>query len=307
MAKPDTWFRLTNTVVDNPKVQALPDALFKAWVNLLCVASQNHGVLPPLSDIAFKLRMSETKAATLLETLEKRFLFDRDETGSYVPHDWNDHQFKSDSSTDRVRAHRDRMKRRGNVPSETDETLHETFRNAQDETPHNITEHNITPVVPKGTASADFEAFWKAYPSRGKAANPKRPAWMAWERAVRRGATAADLIRLAPTAAPAEKHGTEYVPQATTWLNQDRWKDASPAEKPDFPTGFTDLDAQWLTRLQSEGWVEHLWGPKDVNDPKCKIPRHVWNHFVALTATSAVPASVKPEDDGLDIPEFMRR
>ena len=53
------WFRLYDDLLDDPKVQRLPAHLFKAWVNLLCLTSKSDGVLPPVADIAFRMRASE--------------------------------------------------------------------------------------------------------------------------------------------------------------------------------------------------------------------------------------------------------
>ena len=40
------WFRMYAEVVDDPKVQRLSPALFRAWVNVLCLAASNGGVVP---------------------------------------------------------------------------------------------------------------------------------------------------------------------------------------------------------------------------------------------------------------------
>src|SRR3954467_7390022 len=117
------WFRLQTGVVNNSKVQSLPPALFKAWINLLCIAKENEGLLPKISDVAFQLRCPVKQAQRLLSELTKRHLFDLiDSCGTLQPHDWKDHQYQSDVSTGRVRAFR---KRRGNVsvtPSETEQS-----------------------------------------------------------------------------------------------------------------------------------------------------------------------------------------
>ena len=41
------WFRFYNEALDDPKVQKLPPALFKSWVNLLCLTARHDGTLPP--------------------------------------------------------------------------------------------------------------------------------------------------------------------------------------------------------------------------------------------------------------------
>jgi hypothetical protein len=43
-------------------VQRLPGEKFKAWVNLLCIASKHDGVLPPVADHAFLLRPMTEKS-----------------------------------------------------------------------------------------------------------------------------------------------------------------------------------------------------------------------------------------------------
>jgi len=107
MARTDSWFRFYNEAVEDPKVQRLPAELFKAWVNLLCLASKNGGVLPCVGDIAYRLRMTDAKAADAVQKLVEAGLLD-DVDGSIAPHNWNARQFKSDVSTDRVKRFRER-------------------------------------------------------------------------------------------------------------------------------------------------------------------------------------------------------
>jgi hypothetical protein len=63
------WFRVYNDLVDDPKVQRLDPPLFKALINLWCLASANDGVLPPINEIAFKLRMKPEKVQRVLTEL----------------------------------------------------------------------------------------------------------------------------------------------------------------------------------------------------------------------------------------------
>lgn len=58
---PQTWFRMYNEVVDDPKVQRLPPAVFKNWVNFMCIASKHGGVLPEFKDIAYRLRVTTVR------------------------------------------------------------------------------------------------------------------------------------------------------------------------------------------------------------------------------------------------------
>jgi len=102
------WFRMYDDLLDDPKVQRLEPVLFKAWVNFLCLASRNDGVLPPTEDIAFVLRIDEGVAELWLAQLAERGLID-DIEGETKPHNWDKRQFRSDrdeTAADRKRRHR---------------------------------------------------------------------------------------------------------------------------------------------------------------------------------------------------------
>ena len=114
------WFRMYADVLDDPKVQRLPPDLFKVWVNLLCLASRNDGVLPPVEDIAFALRMSQDVTVTVTAELVTRGLLDQGD--SLSPHNWAERQFRSDtpeSAAERKRAQRAREKERAKAENVT--------------------------------------------------------------------------------------------------------------------------------------------------------------------------------------------
>jgi hypothetical protein len=112
------WFRVHNDLVDNPKVQRLEDWLFKALINLWCLAAANDGVLPPVDEIAFKLRITIEKARRVLSQLRAGGFIDDDERGAR-PHNWDKWQFKSDGSTPRVKRFRERRRNVSPTVSET--------------------------------------------------------------------------------------------------------------------------------------------------------------------------------------------
>lgn len=113
-----TWFRLDDDVVNDPKVQSLPPDLFKAWINLLCLASKGKGVLPNVAGIAFGLRISEQRAAKILSSLQNAGLVDESD-GVSQPHNWNVRQHRGDVSTERVQRFRKRNPKRDETVSET--------------------------------------------------------------------------------------------------------------------------------------------------------------------------------------------
>jgi hypothetical protein len=114
------WFRFYYEVAEDPKVQTLPARLFKLWINVLCLAAKNKGVVPPVSQVAYALRMGRTRVDLDMAALSRAGLFDRTPTG-LVPHNWNGRQFTSDNVTPRVKKHRKGVT--GNVtetPPDTD-------------------------------------------------------------------------------------------------------------------------------------------------------------------------------------------
>jgi hypothetical protein len=110
------WFRFYDDAVSDPKVQLLPAELFKVWINLLCLANKNNGALPDTKHIAYALHISLEDTIGAVTSLAEHGLLDRHTTGPWRPHNWSGRQFKSDSSTERMRRHRDRHRdRNGNA------------------------------------------------------------------------------------------------------------------------------------------------------------------------------------------------
>lgn len=115
------WFRMYTDVLDDPKVQKLPPPLFKVWVNILCLAGRNDGLLPSVEDIAFSLRLDDDACALSIKELVSRGLLD--EVGDDLkPHNWDERQFKSDTAenaAERKRSQRARDKQRDKTPDVT--------------------------------------------------------------------------------------------------------------------------------------------------------------------------------------------
>lgn len=99
------WFRFHADAMRNPKVAKLTDREFRLWMRLLCVASENDGVIPRLEDLKSVLNARLDHLLAGVERLISVGLIDRKGDG-YEPHNWGKFQYKSDSSTERVRKHR---------------------------------------------------------------------------------------------------------------------------------------------------------------------------------------------------------
>jgi hypothetical protein len=126
------WFRFYDSVLHKRKVQQLPGDFFKGWINLLCLANEGDGVLPPLADIAYELRLSESDTQLLLSRLIQDRLIDAHE-GYLEMHDWAEFQKDSDRVSERVKRFRERQRLKviaqstGENGAKQDVTLHETL------------------------------------------------------------------------------------------------------------------------------------------------------------------------------------
>ena len=132
------WFRFYAKAMRDPKVAKLPDNDFRLWVELMCVASENDGKIPPLDDLKHLLRRRLDHLKGGVKRLISALLIDALEDG-YEPHNWSKFQYKSDTSTDRVKRHRSK-------------------RNVSVTPPETETEYTVTKVTDAGVDLN--KAFW---------------------------------------------------------------------------------------------------------------------------------------------------
>lgn len=234
-------------VINDPKVMRLESALRWHWVAVLCVASKGGGVVPEAGDVAFALRMGEGEAAAILSSLLAAGLLDRGEGGALIPHNWGERQYQSDSSAERMRRHRDKQRAakasgcdvasdvtgdvssdgRGDVTGDGSCDVTETAQNRTEAETEKRDSRSIVSDRP-ARAPSRFDEFWKAYPRRD-GPNPRKPAETKFEALVRTGLDPQTLIDAARKLASDETArgniGTRFIPQAQTWLNQQRWSD----------------------------------------------------------------------------------
>lgn len=113
------WFRFYTEVLDDPKVQNLPPALFKIWVNTMCIAGMMGGMLPSSRELSFKLRMRLDHTLKALSSLIEVGLIE-DNNGVLSIHSWGKRQYKSDVSTERVKRFRNEKRNSKETPPDTD-------------------------------------------------------------------------------------------------------------------------------------------------------------------------------------------
>lgn len=103
------WWRAYNGARHDAKLLRLSDKHFRWWFNLLCVAADRDGYLPDHADLCAEFRTSAKAMTEILDALVAARLFDHDEKGIRA-HNWNERQYKSDTSADRMRRHRERKR-----------------------------------------------------------------------------------------------------------------------------------------------------------------------------------------------------
>lgn len=114
---PNPWFRLYTEFADDPKVQMLSEQMQRRLIMIFCLRGKETLETLHETQIAFQLRITPSELAETKKVFVESGFIDSD--WSVV--NWARRQFLSDSSTDRVRRHRSRLKQ--------DETLHVTVGN----------------------------------------------------------------------------------------------------------------------------------------------------------------------------------
>jgi len=153
MANP--WFRLYSEFAHDPKIQMLPEAMQRRYVMLLCLKCSDTLETLHETELAFQLRLDE---AELLET-KKLFISKNFIDKNWNILNWNKRQFISDSSTMRVRKHRNKKKQVGNA----DETLQERSSNAIDTDTDTEQTHKIKKATSVAPPESVSDSVWQEF------------------------------------------------------------------------------------------------------------------------------------------------
>jgi hypothetical protein len=106
------WFRFYVNAIDDLEISKLSDGLYRIWVGMMCLTSEHGGTLPAADVIAFRLRRSEKSINEALKKLIEVGLLDATDAGTR-PHNWDTFQYKSDNSTERANASKQRKRNVG--------------------------------------------------------------------------------------------------------------------------------------------------------------------------------------------------
>ena len=136
-----------------------------------------------------------------------------------------------------------------------------------------------TPAKPQARASEDFKRFKAAFPRRD-GANPWQPAEKKFNALVKTGVDPEVMISAAAALAREEgargNIGSKFIPQAITWLNQQRFHDYAAAAFSDAPEGL-NWDAV-LTSYKKFGHWSREAGPH-LDSPACRVPKEMLEKY----------------------------
>jgi len=135
------------------------------------------------------------------------------------------------------------------------------------------------PAQTQARASDEFIRFKKAYPRRD-GANPWHTAEKKFNALVKTGVDPEAMIAAACALAREEGSrgniGTKFIPQAITWLNQQRFQDYAAASFDDQGDGL-DWDAVLSDFAKSGRWSRFA-GP-DLESPACRAPKELLDKY----------------------------
>lgn len=195
------WFRLYHEAIDDPKLKLLHFEYRWHYIALLCCKAQ--GILENENDelrrrmVAAKMDLSLTQLEDIIWTLAEIDLVDPD---TMQPLAWDDRQFKSDSSTERVQKYREKQKKQqhkdmkrysnGNVTAQDTDTETDTEKEKTRAKPKRFvppTPDQVKAYCRERNNRVDAERFVDFYASKGwMVGKTKMRDWKAsvrtWER-----------------------------------------------------------------------------------------------------------------------------
>jgi hypothetical protein len=154
------WFRFYANTIDDVKQSKLSDRVHRIWVGLLCLTSEHGGMLPPLDVLAYRLRKSEKEISEALQKLIDVGLMEH-VTDGIKPHNWDELQYKSDNSTERAAASRQRKRNAAsNVASTFDATAPERDTESESESEAEREGEETASAAPRAPIARNGKTGW---------------------------------------------------------------------------------------------------------------------------------------------------
>lgn len=131
------WFRFYSEVLSDRKIQRISKTLKQpmalivgVWATILALANDSprrgkllitEGVPVTIEEISAICGLSENECRVILQAFTEMKMLYLDENSTYTVTQWDNRQFTSDNSTERVRRHRERKKEEGGDEQEKDD------------------------------------------------------------------------------------------------------------------------------------------------------------------------------------------
>jgi uncharacterized protein YdaU (DUF1376 family) len=154
--------------------------------------------------------------------------------------------------------------------TDAEQTLNHTDTDTDTERKKDISVDFRKTAKTRPMQNAAFEKFWNAYPKRD-GANPRMPAFKKFDAKVRAGADPVEIEAGAVAYARAMVgKDPQFVAQAVTWLNQDRWKDHT--GPPVQPVVYTKPPMKILTEAEIEAFLLEEEAKEDARNNSGELP-----------------------------------
>lgn len=267
----ERWYKAPVDCVFDVNLAKMPASLFRAWHQLMALASLNGGALPAVEQIAYSLRSSVATIVKRLEALAARRL------AALTGRTWRlvdpatieaGEAEAPASAAERTRRWRERKAAyaaNGDAPDEGAGDDGVTAGDAPRE------EQTREEQMRLGARDEDdgFAEFFAAFPTRTGGQN-RTSALAAWREARAQAVGPATIIAAAKAYARATT-GQEprFVVSAARWLAEGRYLDAAPTSAAPAPLTPDQAPGIWISRdaPEWEPWAEHWRGAKGMNPP----------------------------------------
>lgn len=225
------WFRLYSEAIDDDKLRLL--AFEDRWHFVAILCCKNMGILDAMTAItrrriAVRMGLDVRELGEVARRLSEVGLIDED---TLQPKKWDDRQYKSDSSLERVRKFRDKTKGTDNTnksdvkrPCNVTVTLQDT----ETDTDTEQKEHS---------AHQGFAVFWDAYPKHPRK-QAKGKCLEIWKRKRYEKHLEEILAHLEFSKSEWLKEDNKYVPMPSSYLNKQGWDGWEPVS----------VNSEWVTK-----------------------------------------------------------
>lgn len=140
------WIKLYHELLDDPKMGMMPDKLWRRTIEIFLLAGEydQAGLLPPLDQVAWRLRITKEECNDTLQELQRLEIISRNDDGQYIVTNFAKRQ-EASTSTERSKHFRQRQ---GKKPTPSGQNGTGQSQNSDTQAQNNETAtKNETPTV----------------------------------------------------------------------------------------------------------------------------------------------------------------